>query len=262
MSPRILLALGLVAFFPTLAIAAEAPLAYFVTETTYTFGAGDPADPRSYQLFHQRPRFTGGAGATVLAAINAAVDSVVTRRLDDATPWQHGQSMSEGVLDAYADQTDCASCEWWESVDATVLTNEGGVVVVQVAWHAYTGGAHNAAKVAFLNFDALSGKRLAWIDVVAKADRTAAAAAAERAFRAARDLAPDADLAAAGFTFPGGAFALAAEFAITPDGLQLHHDAYDIAPYALGDTDYVVRWGELAGTLRLDGALGRFLRRR
>jgi len=261
MSRRVLLALGFVASFQALAVAAEAPLTYFVTETTHTFTAADPDDPRSYQLFHQRPRFTGGASVDVLAAINAGVDSVVTKRLDDTAPWQHGQAMSEGVLEAYADQTDCASCEWWESVDATVLTNEGGVVVVQVAWHAYTGGAHNAAKVAFLNFDAVTGKRLAWTDVVAKADRAAATTAAERAFRAARDLAPDADLAAAGFTFPDGAFALATEFALTPEGLRLHHDAYDIAPYALGDTDYVVRWGELAGTLRLDGAVGRFLRR-
>lgn len=261
MARRFLLVLGLVVSLRALAGAAPAPLAYFVTETTHTFSPANPDDSRSYQLFHQRPRFTGGASPAALTAINAAIDAAVTKQMDDANPWQHGRAMSDGVLTAYADDPDCASCEWWESLDATVLTNEGGVVAVELAWHAYTGGAHNLAKVTFLNFDAVTGKRLAWNDVAAKAGRVEITRAAERAFRAARELAPDADLTAAGFTFPGGAFALATEFAITPDGLRLHHDAYDIAPYALGDTDYLVRWVELAGTLQLDGALGRFLRR-
>lgn len=262
MTRRVLTVLGLVVSLHALATAAaETPLAYFVTETTQTFTAADPDDPRSFQLFHQRPRFTGGASPTALAAINAAIDAVVTKQMDDATPWQHGQARSEGVLAAYADQPDCASCEWWESVDATVLTNEGGIVVVEVAFHGYTGGAHGMSSVSFLNFDAVTGKRLAWNDVVAKADRAAATAAAERAFRAARELAADADLAAAGFTFPRGVFALAGEFAVTTDGLRLHYDAYEVAPYSMGETDFVVRWGELAGVLQLEGAVGRFLRR-
>jgi hypothetical protein len=261
MTTRLAAVFGLAVMLTAPARQAQAQLAYFVAETTHSFAAADPDDPRSYQLFHQRPRFTGGAGPAALAAINAEVDAAVTRDLDDTNPWQHGQAMSDGVLDAYADQPDCASCEWWESVDATVLTNEGGVVVVQVAFHAYTGGAHNMAKVAFLNFDAATGKRLGLGAVIAKADLAEATRAAERAFRAARDLAPDADLNAAGFTFPGGAFALASEFAITTAGLRLHYDAYDIAPYALGETDFVMPWDDLAEVVRHEGTLGVFLNR-
>jgi hypothetical protein len=261
MTPRLASILGLIISLIAPAHPVLAQLGHFVTETSYTFTAANQDDPRSYQQFHQRPRFTSGAGPAALAAINAAVDAVVTKHLDDATPWDHGRSMSDDVLAAYADDKNCASCEWWDSVDATVLTNEGGVVVVMVACHGYTGGAHNNASVAFLNFDAISGKRLGWNDVVAKADRDDATRAAERAFRAARELAADADLTAAGFTFPDGAFALADEFAITAEGLRLHYDAYEVAPYSMGETDFVVRWGELAGVLQLEGAVGRFLRR-
>jgi hypothetical protein len=257
---RVILVLAFVGSVRALA-AAPTPLTYFVTEATHTFGAADAGDPRSYQLFLQRPRFTGGASPAALATINAAVDAVVTKSLDDATPWNRGQAMSDGVLTAYADQPDCASCEWWESLDATVLTNEGGIVVVQIAYHAYTGGAHDMGKVQFLNFDAASGKRLGWRDVLAKAGRDDATRIAERAFRAAHALAADADLTAAGFTFPHGAYALPSEFAITADGLRLHYDAYEVAPYAMGETDYLVAWGELAGVLQPEGAVGRFLRR-
>jgi len=80
-------------------------------------------------------------------------------------------------------------------------------------------------------------------------------AAAEAAFRAARDLGPGDDLKAAGFWFEDGRFRLPDSFGLAPEGLLLRFDPYEVAPYALGETDFVVPRAALAGLVKDPGLL-------
>lgn len=78
---------------------------------------------------------------------------------------------------------------------------------------------------------------------------------AEQAFRAKRRVAPGASLAAAGFTFPDDRFALSDDVGVVRDGIAVHWDTAEIAPYAEGPTDLLLPWASVQTLLRDDSGL-------
>jgi hypothetical protein len=63
-------------------------------------------------------------------------------------------------------------------------------------------------------------------------------------------LADDADLKQAGFSFPGGNFALPENFGFASDGLIFYYNSYDIAPYYFGPTEVRIPYQEVRELLR------------
>jgi hypothetical protein len=101
--------------------------------------------------------------------------------------------------------------------------------------------------VKLATFDAASGRRLERGDCIAAESDLAFVKILEGAFRKARGLSPDADLKAEGFWMAKGEFPLTPNFGVRPDGLVFYYNPYEIAPYALGPTEVVVSFREMAG---------------
>ncbi len=118
---------------------------------------------------------------------------------------------------------------------------------VAIRSYAYTGGAHPNSWVTLLVFAKSDGRKLEWQDIVR--DRKGLEALVERMFRQARGLQADEPLAEAGF-FQDGAFQLPQNFYVRPDGLYLYYNPYEIAPYALGPTEFLIDRQELEGLVR------------
>ena len=114
----------------------------------------------------------------------------------------------------------------------------------------YTGGAHGNQQIELVVFDAIDGRRLALEDLCAKGAIEELGEAAESRFRESKGIAPDADLEAAGYWFEDGRFTLAEDFALTNTGILFHYDAYEIAPYATGPTDFELETRGIEGLLR------------
>jgi len=135
-----------------------------------------------------------------------------------------------------------------------------GVVSLAFQETSFLGGAHPNAIARHASFDARTGKAIGLDDLFAPAARESLRALGETAFRAARGIAPDADLGGEGFWFEGNRFAVPDDFAVEPRGLRFQFDAYEVGPYALGPTEFVVPWESLRPLLRTDGPLAAVVR--
>ena len=113
----------------------------------------------------------------------------------------------------------------------------------------YTGGAHPFSGQRYFVFDLDSGKQLTLNQLLTAGYETELNTVGERAFRQARDLPATADLEAAGFWFAGNNFKVNTNFGVLADGLVFNFNSYEIAPYAMGSTEFAVSYGDINGLI-------------
>lgn len=143
-----------------------------------------------------------------------------------------------------------AAADWFIEVEAEPLLSSAEVATLDLSISAYTGGAHPNARRQLVSFAVPTGQLLGADDLTA--DVGALTAAVERRFRVQRGLGPDDDLEAAGFWLSDGRFILPDNLGLTADGLLVHWDAYEIAPYSMGPTTVEVPKEDLEGIVRPD----------
>jgi hypothetical protein len=68
---------------------------------------------------------------------------------------------------------------------------------------------------------------------------------AEQAFRESRNIAPDVSLEGEGFWFQNNTFAINNNFGILEDGLAFHFNAYEVAPYAMGASEFTIPYEDI-----------------
>jgi hypothetical protein len=118
----------------------------------------------------------------------------------------------------------------------------------------YTGGAHPFSGQRYFVFDLDSGTQLTLGGLLTPGYETGLNAAGERAFRQARDLPATASLEEAGFWFANNIFKVNTNFGVLEDGLVFNFNPYEVAPYAMGPTEFTVDYGEI-GSLVPDSSL-------
>lgn len=106
----------------------------------------------------------------------------------------------------------------------------------------YLGGAHSAAFTQLNTFDISSGNM---IDVVDRYGRGKLTKIAETYFREKNKLTSDQDLNDAGFMFENGKFVLPENIGLTPEGILMVYNSYEVASYAQGETRFVIPYSEL-----------------
>lgn len=120
-----------------------------------------------------------------------------------------------------------------------VLLNNGKYLTLAINGETYMGGAHGSPTEALNTFDAQSGKILTWDDLVT--DKAAVQALAEKKIRQER-----ADIFKEGFDFDEiFKFQLPINYGLTPEGIFLYYEHYEIMPYALGATEVTLTFEEL-----------------
>lgn len=119
----------------------------------------------------------------------------------------------------------------------------------------YTGGAHPFSGQRYFAMDLDSGKQLTLKDLLAAGYEQGLNEAGERAFRKARNLPPAASLEEAGFWFANNAFKVNTNFGVTKKGLAFIFNPYEVAPYALGPTEFTVPYGDIDTLIPADSLL-------
>jgi hypothetical protein len=137
-----------------------------------------------------------------------------------------------------------ATAGWSFEVSVDAVTNTETVVTLDITEFTFTGGAHPNTRRRLVSFDVATGRLLDAADLTRDVDELAARVEAQ--LRSDRGLGPEDDLEAAGFWLPEGGFSLPDNVAVVADGIHVHWDAYEIAPYAMGPIDVVVPVSELA----------------
>jgi len=156
-------------------------------------------------------------------------------------PLTRSQDLADAFIDGYrafAEEWPDAAGGWFVKIDTETLYNTGTVCTIRVSEHAYTGGAHPNFRQRLVSFDVATGQLLGVDDLTRDPDELARMATLR--LRSDHDLEPDGDLAAAGFWIPEGGLELPDNLGVIGEGLLIHWDPYEIAPYSMGPIDIVI----------------------
>lgn len=109
----------------------------------------------------------------------------------------------------------------------------------------HLGGAHPNMNYFYTIYDLVTGGKLTLKNIFVEGYQEKLTLLAEKKFREARLLKPDAPLSEAGFNFPGGKFTLNNNFGFTKKGIIFFYNPYEISSYALGSTAVVIPYNEI-----------------
>lgn len=136
---------------------------------------------------------------------------------------------------------------WSIDIKGEVRYQDEQVLNIAIQSYQFTGGAHPNGNTRFLNYDLETGNLLGWADILA--DSLDFIRLAEPIFRNVRDIGPEVDLEETGF-FWGDSFRPPNNFSFEKEGLRLFYNTYEIAPYALGVTEFVLPYTDLQDVVK------------
>jgi hypothetical protein len=182
--------------------------------------------------------------ATARTAIEERVKRALYAPLQETEGEISRERFVQDVRDQYEEYMEVKDpdtvVDWQVSRSAFIIFANQDFASVVVKNEGYLGGAHGFSDEQIFVFDGRSGKALTWDDVLARDSRQIFLKAAEAEFRRARGIKPTEPLDEAGFTFENDTFALSHNFAITDKGVSLHYNPYEVGPYVMGPTDFMV----------------------
>lgn len=131
-----------------------------------------------------------------------------------------------------------------------ITENLVGYVQLNTSVYAYTGGAHGNGYDSYFLIEESTGRIVTFIELFNNPE--AVNKIAEKYFRKAVELAPEANLEVEGYWFPNGKFACNDNFYIDSKGITFLFNAYEIAPYSYGVSSFKIPFSELKGLLNVE----------
>jgi len=168
---------------------------------------------------------TFGGYATAQEAANAFVNDCINQ-----TESQEGLSMLG-----------------WESMDSVnVIYNHSKVISLHRQHYSFTGGAHGNPSETFFSFNTQNGKRLKLEDIFDRTKMNELRRINTSYMKTLRNgAASDKTLEESGLFVTGDELPLPNSFALTPKGLLVAYDYYEIASFAEGVIKYTIPYTEL-----------------
>ena len=204
------------------------------------------------------PEFAGTYPGGALAGVTGDIERNLLAPFDaDAAPETY-EDLAESFIASYRrTQADFPeySHGWTLDRGAAVVFASSGVICIAFAETSFTGGAHPNYRKTLVNYDASTGERIGLSNILRAGYEADLTAAAETRFRQARELEGNVSLSEAGFWFAEDVFVLNDNFGITGEGLIFHFEAYEVAPYALGPTEFTVPYTDIPALIDPEGLL-------
>lgn len=119
-----------------------------------------------------------------------------------------------------------------------------------------TGGAHPFNNQRYTVLSLSDGKPVALADMFSPGYETPLNVAGEKIFRITRELGEADSLEEQGFSFTNNVFLLNENFGVLEEGLDFIFDSYEIAPYAMGPTQFTIPYEDIQSLIIADGLLG------
>jgi len=217
----------------------KARLDYQVQTEMYKTAHCEPETDACLMASITYPRFTKGDSLAVLLANRIIKNSIL-----DALGMGEAEGTTDfGITGALAEldkefvqlkrDFNTYSTGWSIEIDSRELYRSDTMLVLEVNYMVFTGGAHGNHTTRYFNFHRHTG-RLVSLPAFA-GNLNDFTSRAEFVFRKTYHLPAEATYEEAGFSFLGNTFTLPANYAFLGDSLRLHYNPYEIAPYAAGD---------------------------
>jgi hypothetical protein len=151
------------------------------------------------------------------------------------------------------------SDRWSLELEVKIRYSDEELFCLETTTYASTGGAHPNTSVRCQAFSLKSGALVKLPEIVPLTEMPALTKLAEKQFRKVRKVEPSESLQELGFTFEKNEFALNGNFLLLKEGLFFFFNSYEIAPYALGPTEFVLPWSDVKTLVKPKGLADRFL---
>lgn len=134
-----------------------------------------------------------------------------------------------------------------------VINENSKFVCIRFSEYSNMGGAHPNSVMLFSNINLQNGKEIKLAELFVSDYRITLNQIAEKRFRAERGLKPTDNLEEAGFWFKDNKFAVNDNFAITKEGLIFYFNDYEVAPHAVGPTEFKISFSEIRSLIKPSG---------
>lgn len=158
------------------------------------------------------------------------------------------------IADYKKDPNPFSSWELERSVKVVFSTDK--LVTLSFEEYGYTGGAHPFSGQRYMVLNLNDGKAVMLADLFSPGYETPLNVAGEKIFREARGLGEADSLEEQGFSFTNNVFLLNENFGVLEDGLGFMFNSYEIAPYAMGPTQFTIPYEDIQSLIITDGPLG------
>lgn len=135
---------------------------------------------------------------------------------------------------------------WEATFDGEITRNSEDIISLAISSYSNTGGAHGNANVTFYNFDKATSKLIDINTIIS--DKEAFKTLAEQYFK--DNINKDDGFSYEDYFF-GEGFHLPANMGFNDEGLILFYNPYEIAPYAMGITEFTIPYSELDALVEL-----------
>lgn len=191
------------------------------------------------------PNVTAAGTPQAASAINQFIQTQLLEYSDDNG--KQPASLDELVSMFLADYNQSAEGEpdWMLERSVDVIYGKGSLVTLRFNENGFTGGAHPFSGQRYFVMDSNTGKQVTLANLLAPNYEEALNKVGEKAFRSARKLPANKNLEEEGFWFENNTFSVNTNFGVTADGLIFLFNPYEVAPYALGATEFTVPYSDI-----------------
>lgn len=129
---------------------------------------------------------------------------------------------------------------WYDEREAEITAIQKRVISLASKVSSFYGGAHPSEYVYLRNFDPQTGDSIGLGMVFNEEALIELTHLGENAFRKAKKLGSDASYESEGYWFEDDQFELTDNFAFTEKGLWFYYNDYEIAPYSMGHSEFIL----------------------
>lgn len=213
-----------------------------------------PENMRCASLRLIYPKIVAAGTPAAAAVINQYIQEQLLEYSDaEGKPPATPDELASMFVADYNDVPEAAGL--WEMVrEVEVSFASEHLATLKIHESGYTGGAHPFSGQRYAVFDVNTGKQLTLNDLLVAGYEERLNVAGEQAFRQERGLDAKISLEEAGFWFANGIFKVNTNVGVSGNGLVFNFNPYEVAPYAMGPTEFTVAYDEI-NALIPDGSL-------
>lgn len=201
------------------------------------------------------PKVVGGANPAAIDAINQFVLNQLIEFSDEQDKQATSLEELASMFIADYQKTPNPLSSWELERTVHVVFSNDRFITLNFLENGYTGGAHPFSGQRYVVFDLTTGKQVTLADLLIPGYESALNIAAEKAFREARHIAPDANLETEGFWFENNVFSVNNNFGVQADGIVFAFNPYEVAPYVMGSTQFTVPYEDISEIISADSPL-------
>lgn len=173
---------------------------------------------------------------------------------DDDKPAPTLEAFAQQFIDDYESDPNTYN-SWYLDLAAGVDYSNRDLLSLTVAEEGYTGGAHSFSGARFYVLDLKKGNPVTLPQLLNAEYQTELNVVGEKIFRAERGLPTGTSLEDEGFWFENNTFQLNDNFGVRQEGLVFLFNPYEVAPYAMGPTEFQIAYEDIKHLIDPKGAL-------